>query len=145
MRLSVLFAMLFLIPPARAADPPVVTQADLIKALVQSLDDPDGEVRQNIAIALANLGDTVVPALLTALEDPSVERRSGAAMALGQIRPAATTAIPSLIRAMKDKDEMVRRQASYSLSRMVQKGGIIVLAVPPAPPPDPFPASGEKP
>ena len=92
---------------------------ELIAALIENLDDPDVEVRQNIAAALANLGDSAVPALIDALNHAKRERRVGAALALGIVRPAAKTAIPGLLKALKDADDGVRRQASYALSRIV--------------------------
>jgi HEAT repeat protein len=123
--------------PARAGDP------ELIAGLIAALDDPDGEVRQNVALTLANLGEEAVPALLTALTDPKPNRRAGAASALGYIRPSAKSAIPALMDALKDRDEGVRRQASYALSRMVRKAPPSVTVTadrpPDVPPPDPTP------
>jgi len=128
--------------PARSGEAEALSQRQLIGVLVQSLDDADGEVRQNIAIALANLGEVALPALVEALTNQSAERRMGAAMAIGQIRPAAKSAVPALVKAMKDSNEGVRRQASYSLSRMVQPEPLVFVpysARPKIPPVDPIP------
>ncbi|MCE9532016.1 MAG: HEAT repeat domain-containing protein [Planctomycetes bacterium] len=118
----------------------------LVAALIETLDDPDTEVRQNIAIAIANLGDSVVPALIDALADAKAERRMGAAIALGQVRPPARNAVPALVNAMKDKDESVRRHVSYALSRVVGRESSVsdrpVSPTVPVPPPDPVPSAG---
>ncbi len=128
---------------ARGSAAPSVDERELIAALIESLDDPDGEVRQNIAVAIANLGEAAVPALIEALGDEKAERRAGAAAALGQIRPAAQSAIPALLKAVKDKDEIVRRHASYALSRIVGRESMPAAKVsrPNVPPLDPVPGS----
>lgn len=145
MRAIILFltiGLLFDPSPGNAAEPP---DRELIAALVEALDDPDGEVRQNVAIALANLGDQVIPALLEALQHAKPERRMGAAQALGQLRPVARSAVPNLMQALKDKDEGVRRQVSYTLSRIVRREPASVSPVSDrplqVPPPDPTPAA----
>lgn len=125
--------------PSFAAEPQPSKEA-LIPALIENLDDMDDLVRQNIAVALANLGEAAVPSLIDALSHPKAERRKGAAMALSQVRPAATSAIPALLNTMKDKDDLVRRQASYALSRIVGRDTIVTPAErPKVPPLDPPP------
>jgi hypothetical protein len=67
----------------------------------------------------------------------------GAAAAIGLIRPAAKSATPALLRAMKDPDEGVRRNASYALSRITGPKLIVASSAgdrfPDVPPPDPTP------
>ena len=125
------------------AEPPVKNQ-ELLSVLIAALDDPDVEVRQNLALAIANLGDPAIPGLLEALSHSKPERRMGAAMALGQVRPTAKNAVPALVRALSDKDEGVRRQVSYALSRIVGRDSLQVpltdVKPPVVPPPDPTPA-----
>ncbi len=111
-----------------AADP-VPTNA-LVKRLIASLQDPDPDVRQNLAIALAKIGPAAVEPLTAALTDDLPERRDGAAYALGQIGGPAKSALPKLLDALDDKDLDVRRQASYAVSRLVPSG----TPKPPAPP-----------
>ena len=126
------------VPPSTTA----LRDEEVIVALIESLDDPEGEVRLNLAAALANLGDAAVPRLIDALGDKKPERRGGAAYALSQIRPVAKSAIPALLKAIKDKDEGVRRQVSYALSRIVGRDAPQTAAVDrPAivPPLDPIP------
>jgi HEAT repeat protein len=119
-----------------------MTTAEIIPALIQSLDDPDGEVRQNLAAALANLGETAVPALIEALEDVNPERRMGAATALGMVRPPPQSAIPALLRVVKDQNDGVRRNASFALSRIVgrAKPAANSADAAPLPPLDPVPS-----
>jgi HEAT repeat protein len=113
---------------ASAADPP--PNDALVRRLIDALKDPDPDVRQNLAVALAKIGPTAVEPLTEALGDSLAERRAGAAYALGQIGPTARSALPKLLDALDDKDLDVRRQASYAVSRLVPSG----TAKPPAPP-----------
>jgi hypothetical protein len=115
--------------PARAADAPVKND-ELIAALIEALGDPNGEVRLNVATALANLGDAAVPSLIESLGSASPLRRAGAATSLSRVYPPAQAAVPALLKAMKDKDDLVRREVSYALSRIVGFG-------PGSPPPPP--------
>jgi HEAT repeat protein len=76
-----------------------------VPALVDTLHDPDQEVRAQAAQALARMGAKAAPAvdaLVHALDDPNEEVRRGAARALGQIGSEAEEAVPALIKAIKD-------------------------------------------
>jgi HEAT repeat protein len=76
-----------------------------VPALIETLGDPDQEVRAQAAQALARMGNKAAPAvdaLVRALDDPSEEVRRGAARALGQIGSEAEEAVPALIKAIKD-------------------------------------------
>lgn len=76
-----------------------------VPSLVETLEDPDREVRAQAARALARMGpraEPAIPALIAALNDSDKEVRMGAARALGQIGPAAAEAVPDLIQALKD-------------------------------------------
>ncbi|HWB08675.1 MAG TPA: HEAT repeat domain-containing protein [Pirellulales bacterium] len=76
-----------------------------VPALIDTLHDPDQEVRAQAAQALARMGGKAAPAvdaLIQALDDPNEEVRRGAARALGQIGPEAGEAVPALIKAIKD-------------------------------------------
>lgn len=76
-----------------------------VPSLVETLQDPDREVRAQAARALARMGpraEPAIPALIAALNDSDKEVRMGAARALGQIGPAAAEAVPDLIQALKD-------------------------------------------
>ena len=140
--ISVLFSLVSVFA-CQASAAPSFEERELIAVLIETLDDPDGEVRQNIAVAISRMGDLAVPALIEALGDEKPQRRAGAAVALGQIRPEARSAIPALLKAVKDKDEVVRRQASYALSRIVGRDSVPVIkeSKPVVPPLDPVPGS----
>jgi HEAT repeat protein len=56
-----------------------------------------------------------LPKLLADLGSPKAQVRSRAALALGELGPDAQTAIPALVKALKDSDETVARQAGRSL------------------------------
>ena len=107
-------------PPAEARRPAL--DDDTVRRLIDALKDPDFEVRQNLAAALAKTGPRVVPLLREALKDKLVERRSGAAYALGLLGDAARPALPELLDALSDPDPDVRRQASYAVVRVVPAG-----------------------
>lgn len=128
---------------------PAIKDEELVARLIDLLDENDAMIRQNIAVALANLGSQAVPALIETLDSPRPERRAGAATALGQVRPPAKSAIPALIRVMKDKEPSVRREASYALSRIVGRDYEAAAAsterLPNVPPPEPPPVQGATP
>jgi len=106
--------------PVPVAVAPVPADPTLL-TLIDALKDPDAEVRQSLAIALANAGESAVEPLIKILADPSREKRSGAAYALGQIGPPAKSALPSLMTALQDKDLIVRRQVAYAISRITAR------------------------
>lgn len=103
---------------------------DVIRQLVDGLKDPDFEVRQNLAAALAKTGVRTLPPLREALKDRLAERRSGAAYALGLLGEAARPALPELLEALNDPETDVRRQASFAVGRVIPAGRA------PAPPAD---------
>ena len=72
--------------------------AAISKRLVEALRDPDPEVRQNLAVALAKIGPPAIEYLIGALKDPLPERRAGSAYALGLIGP------PVASRALMDSE-----------------------------------------
>jgi HEAT repeat protein len=88
---------------------------------IKRLSNPDPILRMEAASALGNLGAAAGPAadlLAKSLRDdadPFVRR--GAAWALGKI-DAPKAVIPDLLRALKDKNEMVRANAVFSLRKL---------------------------
>ena len=64
---------------------------ELIPALIDTLGDPDADVRKNVVHALGHLGQSAVTPLLDILKDKdkSKEARANAAYALGKIGPQA--------------------------------------------------------
>ncbi len=107
-------------PPPEPPTPalPVPTRT-LVAALIESLADPDGEVRINAAVALANVGADAVEPLTAALRDKNRDARAAAAYALGQLGGPAAPATEALMRALKDEAAEVRRQAAQALARIV--------------------------
>lgn len=80
--------------------------ADAVPFLVETLEDPDPEVRMYAARALAMMGQAgqeAVPALIQHLRDPDERVRRASARALGQMGPAAKTAVKSLIQLLKEE------------------------------------------
>jgi HEAT repeat protein len=94
----------------------------VLPRLVRALDDPDPDVRANLAAALVRIGPTAVEPLTAALTDPSPDRRAGAAYALGLMGASARSALPALLDRLKDDDVGVRRQASFAVARLVPAG-----------------------
>ncbi len=78
--------------------------APSVPALVAVLRDPDPELRQNAARALARIGpdaSEAVPELIAALDDKDIGVRKYATRALGEIGPAAGKAVPALIKELR--------------------------------------------
>lgn len=98
---------------------------ELIPGLLDALKDTDQEVRQNSAMALAAMGQEVLKPLMEALADPIKEKRAAAAYALGQMGHSGQEAIPSLLKALKDEEYLVRRSASQALSRIISGEGVV--------------------
>lgn len=115
------------IPPKEPS--PISTEV-LLVPLLEALADTDIETRQNVALTLANLGSPAVAPLIETLKDRNAVRRAGAAYALAQLGPTAKAAVPALVKALKDDDINVRRQAAYALQR-------ITAPEPPLPPLNP--------
>lgn len=87
-----------------------------IADLAAALANPDAEVRQSLAGALAGIGPdakAAVPALIQALKDAEASVRATTAYALGQIR--SKTAVPALTEALQDPKGRVRMEAAYAL------------------------------
>jgi len=90
----------------------------LERLFVSALTDRDAALRRSAAFALGCLGnrsDRTRTALDTALGDESAQVRQNAAWALGQF---GTAALPSLSRALRDTDSLVKRDAAAALLQM---------------------------
>ena len=98
---------------------PANVDESIVRRLVAALKDPELEVRQNLAFALAKIGSPSVELLKEALKDTNPDRRAGAAYALGLIGVSARVALPALIELLNDSDTAVRRQASYAIGRVI--------------------------
>jgi HEAT repeat protein len=107
-------------PPPEPPTPalPVPTRT-LVTALIAVLGDLDGEVRLSAAVALANVGAEAVEPLTATLSDKNSDARASAAYGLGLIGGPAAPATEALIKALKDEEREVRRQAAQALARIV--------------------------
>lgn len=96
---------------------------ELIPGLIDALKDSDAEVRQYSAMSLAALGRESLTPLMEAIKDPNKDMRAAAAYALGQMGYEGRTAMPSLLKALKDQEAIVRRSSSQAISRILSNEG----------------------
>jgi hypothetical protein len=98
---------------------------DAIPELLETLKDPDLEVRCDSAEAIGDMGAAGAPGvdgLLGLLRDKEDKARAHACEALGEIGPLARTALPALREALKDPDDEVRKEAVQAIKR-IDPGG----------------------
>jgi HEAT repeat protein len=91
---------------------------DLVDVLAKALEDKEALVRRSAAYALGCLGTSAKGAqaqLEAILDDMSPGVRQNVAWALGRLGPAT---VPSLRKALKDPDLLVRRDAAGSLGQL---------------------------
>lgn len=112
-------APVLLMAIAQFSQAPASVDESIVRRLVAALKDPEPEVRQNLAFALAKIGPPSIELLTLALKDTNPDRRAGAAYALGLIGASARVALPALLDLLNDTDSAVRRQASYAISRVI--------------------------
>jgi HEAT repeat protein len=86
-----------------------------LDTLVQQLEDEDVMLRVQAQDALVRMGKSAVPTMIKLLEGQSLELREAAADVLLEMGPEAEEAIPTLIDAIYDKDETMRRAAAFAL------------------------------
>ena len=67
-----------------------------IPMMIERFNEPNGEARFNMIVAVAHLGEHAVPALTEALTSQDKDIRRGACIALGKIGPPADAALPVL-------------------------------------------------
>src|SRR5262249_40716440 len=101
-------------PLAKAAAP----------ALIDALNDDDPEVRDKADFALFEMGSVAVPFLLHGLTRDEPRIRSAVAETLGSILPRPRTAVPALIKALKDKDAVVRLKTVQALGAIADSTAI---------------------
>jgi HEAT repeat protein len=92
-----------------------------VPTLVNSLKDPDPNMRYYAAQSLGGFGAQAVPAvpdLTDALKDDVPMVRMGAAYALAEIGAPAAAARNVLEQTTKDSDAKVRDAAAYALKRL---------------------------
>ncbi|MHA1126887.1 MAG: HEAT repeat domain-containing protein [Candidatus Heimdallarchaeota archaeon] len=101
--------------------------AEAIPALIEAMKDDDWAVRKMSIMALGELNvEKLIPTIIDVLKnDIESEVRVGAAEALGDMK--AAQAVPQLIKALDDSNEMVCHVTIYSLGQI---GKEAVAAVP---------------
>lgn len=90
--------------------------AETAARLVELLDDPDGGVQENAALALAAWGpvapEAAIPSLRGLLDQSAAAAvRRAALLALGEMGPAAIAALPAVQRRLRDPEPTVRQAA----------------------------------
>jgi HEAT repeat protein len=98
---------------------------DAIPELLETIKDPDLEVRCDSAEALGDMGAAGAPGidgLLGLMKDQEAKARAHACEALGEIGPPARRALAALRDAQKDQDEEVRKEAAQAIKR-IDPGG----------------------
>ncbi len=89
---------------------------DTIDELIQELGSDDELVRMRAGEILISLGEAAVKPLIQALEEPSHPARHLIAALLGCIGDKSAT--PTLIRALKDREPLVRIHAAVALGKL---------------------------
>ncbi len=108
-------------------------QQEALTTLVKALKHPDSAVRASAAEALGFIGHWARPATAdlsaTMLTDKDALTRGSAATALSSIKPEAASAIPALVKALKDPDEGVRFWAAGALPQFGRQTRIALPAL----------------
>jgi HEAT repeat protein/lysophospholipase L1-like esterase len=104
--------------------------ARAVPVLLETLDDPDREVRAAAAWALSRIGTGAAPArgrLVHALGDPDETVRASAAAALAALGPSLAGAEPALLAALADERAAVRWEAVRALAGLDLGGHVDAL------------------
>lgn len=100
--------------------------ADIDK-IIRQLDSKDQAIHERAMWALAEMSPILYDRLLNVLNDPSKSDRSRDAVCVGLGKLGDPEAIPSLIKALKDKNEEVRQNAAWALAEIAHPKGIKAL------------------
>jgi HEAT repeat protein len=102
-------------------------------AILPALKDDDLEVRQNAALALANIGGPAaapaLPLLLDALDKGDPDFKQQAAAAVANLGPEAAPAVPTLIKLLADPSPELRRNVVLGLGGIGPKAESALPAV----------------
>jgi hypothetical protein len=113
--------LLALCPAVRAQDAKSDLAA-LVPVLIEALRDTDSIVRSNAGDALANMGPVALPKVKELLAGTDKKLRVEAARVLGKMANKGhrfSDMLPPLVKAVKDDDVELRREASHALAQMV--------------------------
>jgi HEAT repeats/HEAT repeat len=105
--------------------PGAIDYRELVPVLIDALKDPDGEVRQSAAGALAGMGGLALNPLLDVVKDPKQDKdlRANAAYVIGLMGGGGRAALPTLTKLLKDDDVQVRKRAIFAIGRIVKESG----------------------
>lgn len=111
---------------------PSPTAPSTIPELIESLSDPNYQVRLVATYALRKMGgaaEQAVPALTATLSDDVSDVRASAADALGEIGPGAALAVPALIEILRSDDFVhARTSAAKALGKIGDTSAVPALA-----------------
>jgi len=108
--------------PPQGAGVAVKAHKEVVAPMIDlMLHDPDEAVRYQAAYTLGNLGEEAVEPLLNLIKGKGKGSKSkaNAAYALGLVGPAASEAVPELLKELKGADTDYRRRLLFALYRIV--------------------------
>ena len=94
--------------------------ADAVPALKQMLHSTSAAIREYAGYALSLTGAPAVPTFIDALQATDDSVRASAAFAMADMGKAAQEALPALMRAAQDPNDLVRRHATEGLGLIGQ-------------------------
>jgi len=104
-----------------------LTAAPSMGALAGALADPEDAVALHAAKLLAQIGAPALGQAQAALKDPEPRRRRFAAFALARMGAPAQPALPLLAALLRDREELVRRNAAEAVGRLGDAGAAEAL------------------
>ncbi len=110
-----------IIPSLSIGNQDTLVQPESVSALIQSLTDPDANIRSSAAIALGRIetdATEVVPVLIRTLADQDANVRLSVAISLGRLGPEASAAAPALTQTLADPSNEVREASIAALKRI---------------------------
>jgi HEAT repeat protein len=102
---------------------------DAMPALVKTLHDDDGKVREAAAHAIGLMGPEALPTLIEMLRHEDKYVRRHAVWALGKLGPLARPALTNLCQALRDVDPRTASGAAQSLGSLGADGADAVNAL----------------
>ena len=101
----------------------------MLNTLLRSIVVSSAIVSACVAGPATTAPDANVDQLAAELSSPSLPTRRGAAEKLGRIGAPATAAVPALIKALDDGDDLMRRNAAWALGKIKEPHAVIVPAL----------------
>ncbi|MEM1167979.1 MAG: HEAT repeat domain-containing protein [Cyanobacteria bacterium P01_H01_bin.35] len=108
----------------------ILSKADtLVTPLLERLQDEDSYVRQDVVLALWNLGnrsEKVISALLARLQDENFYVRERAALTLGKLGNSSETVVSALVPLLHNEESTVRLRAASTLGELGNSSETVV-------------------